>query len=134
MKNGILRSVLCLVAVSVACGSPSSQPAAAPGGVNLTAAPVAIPTPRPIELRVGTIVAVRLDRALSTVRNRAGDTFEAILDEPVSVDGMEVLPRGTKFTGHVTTSQASGRLEGRGVLGITLDAFDLNGRDGRTFD
>jgi hypothetical protein len=73
-------------------------------------------------------VAVRLDRALSTVRNRAGDTFEAILDEPVSVGGMEVLPRGTKFTGHVTTSAASGRLEGRGVLGITLDTFDVNGR------
>ena len=43
-------------------------------------------------------------------------------------DGKEVLPKGTKFTGHVTTSDASGRLKGRGVLGITLDSFDLRGQ------
>jgi hypothetical protein len=73
-------------------------------------------------------VAVRVDRALSTVRNRAGDPFGAILDAPVMADGMEVLPRGTKFTGHVTTCDASGRLKGRAVLAITLDAFDANGQ------
>jgi hypothetical protein len=77
---------------------------------------------------VGTIVAVRLDRTLSTVRNRTGDSFQAILDEPVSVDGTEVIPQGTAFSGHVTTSDASGRLEGRAVLAITLDGFDINGR------
>jgi hypothetical protein len=86
------------------------------------------PATREVELPSGAVVAVRLDRALSTVRNRAGDTFEATLDEPVVVDGKEVLPQGTKFTGHVTSSKASGRLKGRGVLGMTLDAFDLNGQ------
>ena len=81
---------------------------------------------RDVELPSGTRFVVRLDRALSTVRNRTGDTFEAILDQPVVVDGREILAKGITFTGHVTISTASGRLKGRGVLGITLDAFDLN--------
>jgi hypothetical protein len=81
-----------------------------------------------VELPAGTVVTVRLDRALSTVRNRAGDPFEAVLDEPVVVGAREILPAGTRFTGHVTASEASGRLEGRGVLGITLDALDLHGQ------
>jgi len=79
------------------------------------------------ELPPGTVLRVRLDEALSTARNRAGDTFAASLDQPVTVNGKVLLPNGTKFTGHVTTAESSGRLEGRGVLGITLDSFELNG-------
>jgi hypothetical protein len=44
------------------------------------------------------------------------------------VDGKEVLLRGTRFQGRVTESDASGRLKGRAVLGLTLAAFDLGGR------
>jgi hypothetical protein len=100
-------------------------------GTNPSKSAEAIPpkaASREVELRPGTIIAVRLERALSTVRNRAGDTFAATLDEPIVVDDVEILPRGTRFSGHVTTSKASGRLEGRAVLGITLDAFDRKGQ------
>jgi hypothetical protein len=120
--------VALLALVLVACRAPATQNAATTGATNQAAPAPAPPGPREVELPSGTIVAVRLDRALSTVRNRTGDTFEAILDEPVVIDGMEVLPQGTRFTGHVTTSRASGRLKGRGVLGTTLDAFDLKGQ------
>jgi hypothetical protein len=81
-----------------------------------------------IELAPGTVVAVRLTSALSTVRNRAHDTFTAILEEPVVINDAEVLPSGTTFTGHVTTSQESGRLEGRAVLSVTLDSFEYKGQ------
>lgn len=82
---------------------------------------------RNVDLPSGTVFAVRLSQALSTERNNAGDTFAAILDEPVVVGGGDVIAKGTRFTGHVTTADTSGRLKGRGVLGITLDAFDVNG-------
>ena len=83
---------------------------------------------RNVELPAGTVVAVRTTRALSTVRDRAKDTFEATLDDPVAVNDVEVLPPGTRFTGHITTSQESGRMEGRAVLGVTLDAFEVRGQ------
>ena len=86
------------------------------------------PAARSVDVSSGTVVAVRLSQALSTNRNNAGDSFAAILDEPVAVGGVDVIPKGTKFTGHVTTADTSGRLKGRGVLGITLDTFDLNGQ------
>lgn len=43
------------------------------------------------------------------------------------IDQQEVLSKGTRFTGHVTTSEASGRLKGRAALGLTLDAFEFHG-------
>jgi hypothetical protein len=125
MKAITYSSTICLTLMLVACGSgPANQGTATNGG----AAPETPPAVEEVDLPAGTIVAVRLDRALSTVRNRTGDTFAAILDESIVIDGREILPQGTKFVGHVTTSEPSGRLRGRGVLGITLDAFDLNGR------
>jgi hypothetical protein len=93
----------------------------------LSAVAAAVKPRREVELAPGTVVTVRTTRALSTVRDRAKDSFTATLDEPVLVNDVEVLPRGTKFTGHVTASEASGRMEGHAVLSITLDAFEVNG-------
>jgi len=81
----------------------------------LSAAAAVVKPRRQVELAAGTTVAVRTTHALSTVSNQAHDPFTATLDEPVVVNDVEVLPRGTKFTGHVTSSDASGRLEGRAV-------------------
>jgi hypothetical protein len=38
------------------------------------------------------------------------------------------VPKGTAFSGHLTSAKSSGRLRGRAVLGLTLDSFELNGR------
>jgi hypothetical protein len=104
---------------------PSADASQPPAGV---AAQSAVPAPpAEVELPTGTLVRVRVDEALSTARNQTGDAFSASLTEPVAVDGKEVLPKGTRFKGHITTADSSGRLEGRGVLGITLDSFELNG-------
>jgi hypothetical protein len=127
MKTSTAGSLMVLSVVMTACGTPSVQNAAGVAPAHATDARPPTPAAREVELPSGSVIPVRLDRALSTVRNRPGDTFEAILDEPIVVDGLEVLPRGTKFAGHVTTSQASGRLKGRAVLSLTLDAFETNG-------
>ena len=145
MKAATFGWIACVSLTIGACGSTPSTGAGAPapaaGAASptvtetarekaadaLSAAAAAVKPKRKIELAPGTVVAVRTTRALSTVRDRANDTFTATLDEPVVVNDIEVLPHGTRFTGHVTTSQESGRLEGRAVLGITLDAFEFNG-------
>ena len=110
-------AAIVLTLISAACGGGSS-----------TYRAEAITKQAHVELSPGTTFAIRLDRALSTARNRRGDSFGGTLEQPVRVDGTEVVPQGTKFTGHVTASQSSGRLDGRGVLDMTLDAFDLNGQ------
>ena len=91
-------------------------------------APIAPPPPVAAQVPAGTRLEVRVDQALSTERNRAGDKFRATLEAPVEIEGREVLPRGARVSGHVTTSRPSGRLEGRAVIGITLDSVESNGR------
>src|SRR5450759_1431559 len=77
----------------------------------------------------GTLLHVRVDEAIDTRRNRAGDQFSATLSEPIEVDGRTMVPAGTEFSGHVATAGASGRLKGRAFIGLRLDSFRLNGRE-----
>src|SRR5262245_34352787 len=125
MKATTSGAVVLLALTIGACRGSSPEPVGSKGE-KASAQPVK--QTHTVELPSGSVIKVRVQRALSTVRDRAGDTFDAILDEPVVVDGSEILARGTRFTGHVTTSKSSGRLEGRAVLSATLDSFETDGR------
>jgi hypothetical protein len=108
-----------------------AQPAPPPEGVVAEPAPSEAPTPAAVVIPRGSVLRVRIDEALDTRRNRAGDHFHASLAAPVLVHGSVVLPRGTEFTGHITQSDASGRLKGRAVIAVTLDSFRLNRKEYR---
>jgi hypothetical protein len=114
-------------------GCQKTGPGTAPDQTSSSAQPNAESTPPPavaaeIAVPAGTTIEVRVDQALSTERNRAGDKFQATLEVPIGIGGREVLARGARVRGHVTTSRPSGRLEGRAVIGITLDSVEHNGR------
>ena len=47
----------------------------------------------------GTEVTIRLQLALSSADSRVGDSFEAVLDEPLIVAGKTVVPRSAPVTG-----------------------------------
>lgn len=95
------------------------------------ASPVATEARGELVIPKGTALHIRIDETVDTKRNRAGDQFRASLAEPVVLEGKTVVPKGTQFLGHVTESQASGRLEGRAELALTLDSFQLEGKDYR---
>lgn len=88
----------------------------------------AAPVPAPLVIPQGTVVRVRLDQAVDTRRNRAGDAVTATLYEPIVIDGQTAVPAGTRFAGHVTVADSSGRLKGRAYIGVALDSFELQGR------
>jgi hypothetical protein len=106
-----------------------------PSPQSLTADPAAQHgNPGPVvvkEIPSGTSLHVRVDESIDTRANRAGDGFTATLSAPVDVNGRTYVPAGTHFTGHVTTSAASGRMKGRARIGLTLDSFELEGREYR---
>lgn len=105
-------------AAPATAGAPSAGSASAP-------APAA---PATVEIPAGTRLEARIDDTLSTKTTREGDKFNATLEVPVVMGGREVLPRGARLHGHVTTSRPSGRMEGRAVLGITLDSIEQGGQ------
>jgi hypothetical protein len=110
---------------------PTTAPAAADRSVP-DAEPVApAPARRDVTVPSGVAVRVRLDETVSTKKNRAGDGFTATLSRPVVVHGETVIPEGTRFRGHLTQAAQSGRMKGRPVLALTLDSFQMNGREFR---
>ncbi len=79
-------------------------------------------------LPAGTSVAVRLQSAVSSSSARSGDNFDAVLDEPLVVNGETVASRGTPVTGRVVAARASGHLKTPAYLRLTLASIRINGR------
>jgi hypothetical protein len=63
--------------------------------------------PSASKLPEGTPLPVRLRTAVSSESSHAGDTFSAVLDEPVVIDGQTILAAGTLATGRVLEAKAS---------------------------
>jgi hypothetical protein len=81
-----------------------------------------------ITLPVGTVVNVRLQRAVSSATASPGQTFDAVLDEPLVVKDQTVAPRGAAVTGRVVEAKSSGRLHDSGYLRLTLATITVNGK------
>lgn len=82
-----------------------------------------------VRLPAGTPVTVRLQTPVSSAASEAGEIFDAVLDEPLVVDGQTVAPRGAAVRGKVTIARHSGRLHHPGELGLTLVSVSLGGQD-----
>ncbi len=83
-----------------------------------------------------TPIVVHLESALSSASSHAGDTFRAMLDEPIVIDGKTLVTRGTPATGRVLEAKPSASSRGRslegslepGYLRIVLVSLDVGGR------
>lgn len=117
------------LAAGVQPAATKPSPVGAPQGAQYEPA-----APRPVEvIPQGTALRVRMDESIDTRRNRPGYVFHASLADPLVRNGETLLPRGTRFTGHVMESKPSGRLKGRAVLTVALDSFRLNGTQYRVY-
>jgi hypothetical protein len=76
----------------------------------------------------GTELKVRVDEALSTDRNSAGDPFSATLVDPIMVNGHIVLPGGAHLSGHVLANHQAAILKVPARLVLGLGSFELSGR------
>ena len=103
---------------------PFERPADA-SGISPTAAfmPASIAS-----LPAGTALMVRLQTSLSSASCHASDFFQAVLDEPIVVQGETVAARGEQITGEVSAVSASGSRNSPGYLRLTLTAISLNGK------
>jgi hypothetical protein len=81
-------------------------------------------------LPTGTMLTVRLEKSLSAdCSNDATETFNAVVDEPVVVNGITLIPRGANAAGRVEAARASMVKRDRGYLRLTLASIDIGGRD-----
>jgi hypothetical protein len=87
---------------------------------NLPVAGVTIPT--------DTTVTIRMIDSVNSETARLGETFRASLDEPIYVNGQEVIPRGADVLTKLVADQQSGKIQGRTVLTLALSTVTVNGR------
>jgi hypothetical protein len=75
----------------------------------------------------GTLLTVRIRSAVSSATCHAGDSFDALLDEPLVLDGQTVLARGAEVTGRVVAAKASGPFD-PGYLRLRLTGISISGK------
>jgi hypothetical protein len=79
------------------------------------------------QLPPGTLLTVRLRSAVSSATCHAGDSFDAVLDEPLVLEGQTMLGRGAEVTGRVIAAKASGQFE-PGYLRLRLTGISVGGK------
>lgn len=131
MRNQVISRWLAAGVLLALCGCSSSgtSPDSTKSGPDASsnAARNAPAPPPPIVIAAGTVLTVTIDQNISTKTNSTGDRFAASLAEPVTVDGTEVLPTGTKAAGTVVQAEQAGRLKGGALLALSLDGLTVHG-------
>jgi ribosome maturation factor RimP len=82
---------------------------------------------REYTIPAGTKVSVRLGEAVSSATSQPGDVVSATLADPVTVDGIHVLPAGSTVRGKVTEVQPAGKVKGRASLALAFDSVTARG-------
>jgi len=76
----------------------------------------------------GTRIYLQLNTPLSTKTNSEGDTFTAVVTEPVSAGERIVIPKGSDVTGSISRIQRPGRFKGKAVLTLQFQSITIPGR------
>jgi len=84
--------------------------------------------PPTLSLPAGALVSVRVNQWLSSDRNHPGDSFSAILDQPLVVQGWVVARRGQTVLGRVDVAEKAS--QGKGVSRLGLEITELTLVDG----
>jgi hypothetical protein len=125
----IVGSVLIALACAVlwiGCNGLASQPPVA--SADSASQQLPFTEGKPLVVPANTAIYVRLQHSLSSATAQPGQTFDAVLDDPLRVGDHVVVPQGTSVTGRVLAARESGHLHNSGYLRITLESLVLNGK------
>jgi hypothetical protein len=81
-----------------------------------------------ITIPSGTVLKVRMIDGVDSETSQLGQTFQASLDDPVSIDGQTVVPRGADIVAKLVEDKQSGKISGRTELTLDLVSMRVNGK------
>jgi len=85
----------------------------------------ATPVPPELTLPAGIMITVRSTQLLSSDRNRVGDAFTTVLEQPVVAQGWVAARRGQVVEGRVAVAQPAGKVQGTSQLALELSQLTL---------
>jgi len=80
---------------------------------------------REITVPENTPLVVKLASSVGSATSSTEDPVTAEVVEPVSIDGIEVIPSGSTLRGDITEAQPSGKVKGRAVLGFAFNTMTI---------
>jgi hypothetical protein len=86
-----------------------------------------LPFHDPQNLPAGTLLTVRLKNPISAENPDPTAIFEAVVDQPILVEGNTLVPVGATVSGRVESARASNLKRNRGYLRLTLASIHLAG-------
>ena len=116
--------------------APSSSPATSPNSGGPRLLPGAERPTQPVSsnaatkgwtIPTGSTVVIRMIDSVNSENNKVGETFVAVLDEPILQGGVEVIPRGADVRGRIANINEAGRVAGSAQLGLELTQVVVNG-------
>jgi hypothetical protein len=127
LDDGIVSEIPLTEAVAIEFTARQASPTPA----KATPAPSAAATPasRPAGATVpaGTMLNVRLAQSIDVDASAAGMTFKAVVDDPVSINGSIVIPRGASAVVQAVNVQQSGTMKGSDKISLKLNSVAFGG-------
>jgi hypothetical protein len=127
MKPLLILVLGAAVAVG-ACGtSPSNSADTRLSPETGAAAGAVIPATRPayreVTIPAGTALPLALTSSIASDTSAVEDAVTAELTSPITIDGRDVLPAGTRLTGVVTAVEESDRVKGRAMIAFRFTSL-----------
>lgn len=107
-----------------AAQSQPGEPATG-GGMYPQGTQPGMPMPPELTLPAGTLITVRNTQPLSSDRNTPGDSFSAVLDQPLVAQGWVAARRGQMAEGRIAVAEKAGRVQGVSQLAVELTELTL---------
>ncbi len=90
--------------------------------------PAAKAAARPtVTVPAGTTINVRLSESIDVDLSRAGQTFKAVVDDPVMIGGSIVIPRGASAVLQAAQVQQSGTMKGSDKISLKMNSIGFGG-------
>jgi hypothetical protein len=122
------------VPIAQAVGVEFTERKVAPAAVPAAAAPAPAPKPKPaapprpsVTVPAGTMVNVRLTQGIDVDASQAGQSFKAIVDDPVMIGGSVVIPRGASAVLQAANVQQSGKMKGSDKITLKMNSIAFGG-------
>jgi hypothetical protein len=105
----------------------STDPRLVPGSQRLTKPTSSNAANTGWTIPTGSKVVIRMIDSINSEKSKIGEPFIAVLEEPISQDGIEVIPRGADVRGRIANINSAGRVAGSAELGLELTQIVVNG-------
>ena len=124
LDSVIACGLLLVLLAAIGCTGVGAQPPASAD----TGKALPFSSSEQLSLPAGTPIYVRLQESVSSRTAQTGQSFSAVLDEPLLLDGQTIAPQGSPVTGRVIAARESGHLHNAGYLRVTLASITMKGK------